>query len=98
MLMETTFPTSDDTVNKAATAAHGAVDKVATAIDKPVSKVSSAIEHVAQGAHHAVDGAARAASAPAVFIDNARNKVRGNPLGAVAIALAAGFVIGRITR
>jgi ElaB/YqjD/DUF883 family membrane-anchored ribosome-binding protein len=66
------------------------------------------VERVAAGAHEAVDKAASAATAAAKlveqkgeqlkavqarYLDGAREQVRENPLAALGVALAAGFLI-----
>lgn len=113
------FPTSDnlvsegslnqssrqaETINKAASSAHGAVDQAA-------GKAKPAIDKAAQFAHQTVDKAANAAAPAADWItekaetlkttqqqvlDGTVNYVTTNPLKSVGIAAALGFVIGRL--
>lgn len=73
--------------------------------------ITPIVERVASGAHDAVDRAAEAASAAAAALDRkggvlfaaqekymerARDRVRDNPLAALGVALAAGFLISRL--
>jgi ElaB/YqjD/DUF883 family membrane-anchored ribosome-binding protein len=121
--METTKTTSNtspygssamgdgDTINKATTGAHAAVDKAASAADDATRKVKPAIERVAAYAHQAVDKAADVASPAADWIgdkgkdlkatqqklmDDTCAYVKANPLKSVGIALVAGFLLSRI--
>jgi ElaB/YqjD/DUF883 family membrane-anchored ribosome-binding protein len=95
---------SADAINKAASSAHGAVDSAA-------GKAKPAIDKAAQFAHQTVDKAAGAAAPAAEWItektealkvtqkqvlDDTCNYVSANPLKAVGIAAALGFVIGRL--
>ncbi len=104
---------SHDTLSKAVAGAHGAVDRAAVVADEAVRKASPVIGRVAERAHHAVDKAASVA-VPTVewlseqsdglkateqkIVADARQYVSANPLKSVAVALAAGLLIGRILR
>ncbi len=73
-----------------------------------ISGLAPVVERVAAGAHDAVDKAANAATAAAKlvekrgeqlkavqarYLDGCREQVRDNPLAAIGIAVAAGFLI-----
>ena len=104
---------TEGTLSKASTSAHAAVESIAGAADQAVSKAKPAIDHVASMAHQAVDKVAGAA-APAAdwlaeqgehltatqkqMIADTSNYISANPLKAVAIAVAAGFLLSRIIR
>ena len=104
---------TEGTLNKASASAHAAVDSIAGAADQAVSKAKPAIDHVAAMAHQAVDKVAGAA-APAAdwlaeqgehltaaqkqMIADTSNYISANPLKAVAIAVATGFLLSRIIR
>ena len=91
-------------VDDAGARAHGAIDKMAAAAVPAVNRMSG-------GAHQAVDGATQFASGAAESIadradrvqaaqsrvaDECRGYVRANPLAAVGMAVAAGYVLGRL--
>jgi ElaB/YqjD/DUF883 family membrane-anchored ribosome-binding protein len=76
--------------------------------DAIAASIAPVVDRVAAGAHEAVDKAASAANAAAKtlgkkseefkavqdrYIDVCRNQVRDNPLAALGVAVAAGFVI-----
>ncbi len=103
----------EGTVHDAATDAHATVDKVAGAVDEAVRNAKPGIDRVAQAAHQAIDKAADAVAPTAEWldeqgknlkvtqqklIDDTSQFVSENPLKVVAIALAAGFLIGRFVR
>jgi len=99
--------------NKVSLRAHAVVDSIAGAADEAAIKARPAIDHVATMAHHAVDRMADSA-APTVnwlaehgesintsqkqLVANTRGYVSENPLKAVGMAVAAGFVLGRLLR
>jgi ElaB/YqjD/DUF883 family membrane-anchored ribosome-binding protein len=98
-------------LSRASSSAHAAVGSVAAAADEAVNKAKPAIDRVAAIAHQAVDRAAVAAAPTAEWLSqqgeslNATQKklvedvckyVSANPLKALAMAIAAGFVLGRI--
>jgi ElaB/YqjD/DUF883 family membrane-anchored ribosome-binding protein len=84
-------------VNKTAAAAHSTVDKVASA-------ATPAADRLAAGAHQMVDKVAEMAAAKGEqlrvqqeqLIESCRGYVRDNPITALGIAVAAGFVLSRI--
>lgn len=74
----------------------------------PVANLQPMVDRVAAGAHEYVDKAASAAAAAAKavgkkgdelnalqehYLDGCRDRVRDNPLAAVGVALAAGFLL-----
>jgi len=103
----------DGTLNRAASNAHSAVDRAAVAADQAARKAKPVIDRAADLAHHAVDKAAGVAAPTAEWfgeqgesllatqkklVDGTSKYVAGNPLKSLAMALVAGFVIGRIVR
>jgi len=103
----------DGTLNRAASSAHAAVDRAVFAADEAARKAKPVIDRAAELAHHAVDKAADAAAPTAEWlgeqgeslmatrkklVDGTSQYVAENPLKSVAIALAAGLLIGRIVR
>jgi len=100
-------------LNKASGGAHAAVDSIASAADEAARKAKPAIDKVASMAHHAVDKAVDAAAPTADWLaaqgDSLKatqkklvadtcSYVSAHPLQSVAIAIAAGFLIGRVMR
>ena len=100
-------------VNRASLSAHAAVDSIAGAADEAARKAKPAIDRVAAMAHQAVDRAAGAAAPTADWLTErgqrlnatqeklvagASGYVSSNPLKALGIALAAGFLLSRIMR
>ncbi|MEO8202597.1 MAG: hypothetical protein ABI630_01945 [Betaproteobacteria bacterium] len=101
------------TIGTAASRAHGAVDQAANAADQAVDRARPIIERVADSAHQAVEKAAGLAEPAADWVVEKRDGLRatqdrlladtrgyvnGNPLKAVAIAVVAGLLLGRILR
>jgi ElaB/YqjD/DUF883 family membrane-anchored ribosome-binding protein len=101
----------EEGVQRASTSAHAAVNSVALAADEAARKAKPAIERVAAMAHDAVDTAAGAATPTAEWLSkqgenlNATQEklvsdtcayISANPLKAVGIALATGFIISRL--
>ncbi len=94
---------NDSVLIKAASVAHGAVDKVSSAAQEAARNAEPAIGRVAKAAHQVIDKAAVAVPTAEDLItirkklvDGTRRYVVANPLKAVAIAVVAGFLIGRI--
>jgi ElaB/YqjD/DUF883 family membrane-anchored ribosome-binding protein len=101
---------TSSTVERTAAQAHDAVDAVAA---KASEKAAPAIDRVARAAHETVDKVAQAA-APAAdwlnqsaaqlqrqqeqLVDGSRSYIRERPLMAIGIALAAGYLAGRLIR
>ncbi|HMH19877.1 MAG TPA: hypothetical protein VK572_17195 [Burkholderiales bacterium] len=103
----------DGLLHATASSAHAAVDRVAGAADNAARKARPAIDRAAEFAHDAVDKAASVAAptaewlgeqgetlmaTPKKLIDGTCEYVTAHPLKSVAIALAAGLLIGRIVR
>ena len=103
----------DGTLSQALAGAHGVVDKAATAADEALSKIKPALDRVAEGAHQAVDKAAgvavpaakwlsersdRLEAARQSLVADSRRYASANPWKMVAVALAAGLLIGRLLR
>jgi ElaB/YqjD/DUF883 family membrane-anchored ribosome-binding protein len=91
---------------RAGSAAHETVDKIADA-------ARPAVDKLAGSAHQAVDKmTSLASSAAATFdqkrvqlntasaelVDNARTYVRANPIAAISIAAAVGFILSRVLK
>jgi ElaB/YqjD/DUF883 family membrane-anchored ribosome-binding protein len=103
----------DGLLHEAATTAHAAVDRVAGAAGEAARNVKPVIDRAAELAHHAVDKATDVAApaakwlgeqgenltaSPRRLVDDTCKYVAANPLKSAAIALVAGFLIGRIVR
>ena len=101
---------SSDSVERKASQAHFAVDNVAA---KATERAAPAIDRAAQAAHQTVDKVAQAAAPAADWInqnaeqlkqqqeallEGCRTYVRDRPLVAVGVALAAGYLVGRLAR
>lgn len=97
----------------ASSSAHAAVDSIAGFADEAARKAKPAIDGVAAMAHKTVDKVAGAAAPTAEWLaeqaeslrttqkklmDDTCSYISTNPLTSVAIALAAGYLISRITR
>ncbi|MET0168087.1 MAG: hypothetical protein ABW318_24240 [Vicinamibacterales bacterium] len=93
-------------IDQAGASAHGTIDKVSDA-------ARPAVDQLASGAHQAVDKIAGAAGqavktlgikgeqlsdAQARLAEAGRNYVRQNPMMAMGIAIAAGFVLSHVLR
>lgn len=101
---------SKSNVDRTANQAHRAVDNAA---DTAAAKAGPAIERAAQAVHQTVDKVAEAAGPAAEWInqnadqlrqkqdellENCRSYIRNRPLATVGIAIAAGYLIGRLGR
>jgi ElaB/YqjD/DUF883 family membrane-anchored ribosome-binding protein len=71
------------TIHKVASSAHGAVDRLAGAAD--------------QAANSLGDGGRQLKKAEQRLVEDSREYTRDNPVKSFAIALAAGFVLGRLS-
>ena len=104
---------SDSALNKASTSAHAKVNSITEAADDAARKAEPAIDRMAAMAHQAVDKVAGGAGPAADWlagqgeslnatqkklVEDTCNYVSANPLKAVGMALAAGFLISRIIR
>ena len=100
-------------VNKAASGAHGVIDRAATAADETARMVKPAIDRTKQAAHHAVDKAAGVAVPTVEWLsaradslqiaggkvaEGGRTAIRDRPWQALGAALAIGVLLGRILR
>lgn len=105
--------TGEGVLDRAASGAHGAVDRVASVADDAARAAVPAIDRAAASAHQAIDRASSAAAPTAQWISskgellNARGKawaeetcrfISTNPGTSIGLALAIGFLIGRIKR
>jgi ElaB/YqjD/DUF883 family membrane-anchored ribosome-binding protein len=103
----------ESNLNKAAAGLHNAVEKMVGAAGNAVQKAEPAIDRVAQLAHHAVDKMADVAAPTASWISERGEKIKktqsklvadtseyvsSNPWKSLGFALAAGYLISRITR
>ena len=101
---------SSNSVDRKANQAHLAVD---TAAAKATDKAGPSIDRAAQAAHQTVDKVAQAAAPAAdwisqnaeqlkeqqeMLLEGCRSYVRDRPLVAVSVAIAAGYLIGRLAR
>src|SRR3982074_1464717 len=101
---------SSDSVERKASQAHLAVDSAAA---KATERAAPAIDRAAQAAHQTVDKIAQAGAPAADSInqsaqqlnqqqearlEDCRGYVRARPLVAVGVALAAGYLVGRLSR
>ena len=101
---------TSSTVERRASQAHDAVDAAAARANE---KAAPAIDRVARAAHETVDKVARAAGPAADWInesaeqlkqqqqqilDGSRGYIRERPLVAIGIALAVGYLAGRLIR
>ena len=104
-------PASDRNIqNKAAAAAHGAVDRLAGAADQATRNIKPTLDGVVDAAHKTVDKASEVAGAAADWanektssVQEAGEKLRDDtcayiaaqPLKSLAIAIVAGLLIGK---
>lgn len=104
---------SPGTLNKASSSAHAAVNSMAAAADEAARNVKPALDRVSALAHQAVDKVAGAAAPTTDWLSeqgetlNAAQKkliedtcvyVSAHPLKSIGMALAAGFLLSRISR
>lgn len=104
---------AEGSLSKAPSRMHAAVDSIAQAADDAVLKARPAIDKAAAVAHQAVDKAASAAAPTTKWLADKGESLRAkerkvvsdtghyiaaNPLKSLGIAIAAGFLIGRIVR
>lgn len=91
-------------VNQVGSTLHSGIDKVADpvrgAVDRASASAHSTVDRVASGVHSAAERvdtqARRLTEAPTRAVDYSRQYVRARPLQAVAMALAAGWLLGRL--
>lgn len=104
--MNTTPAKANDSIDRTAANAHNTVNNLA-------DQAKPAVDRIASGAHQAVDKAAAFAGTAAQQIgatgeklsalqdkslEGARSYVRNNPLTCIGLAVAAGFLVSRLTR
>lgn len=104
---------TDGVVDHAAVNMHGAVNKVAATANDAAAGVKPAIARVTQLAHQTVDKVADVAAPTAAWlstqgehlatarrtaVSDAKTYVSANPWQSLGVALAAGFLIGRMTK
>ena len=104
---------SDGVVDHAAANMHGAVNMVASSIDEAAEAAKPAIARVARVVHQTVDKVADVAEPTAAWLKtkgenlasarrnavaDARVFVSTNPWQSLGVAIAAGFLIGRLAR
>ena len=104
---------ADGMLTKASSSAHATVNSIAGAAEDAARKAKPAIDQVAAMAHKAVDKAAGAAAPAADWLAeqgdslNVTQKklvadtsayISANPLKALGIAVAAGFLLSRVLR
>jgi ElaB/YqjD/DUF883 family membrane-anchored ribosome-binding protein len=107
---ETDMEVTSSTVERKAGQAHDAVDAAAA---KASEKVAPAIDRVARAAHETVDKVAQAAGPAADWlnqnaeqlklqqqqlVEGCRSYIRERPLVTIGVALAAGYLAGRLMR
>ncbi len=83
-----------DTIEKVADPARAAVDRVSTVAHQTVDKLAMG---ATRAADRWSDQTRWAMEAPTRALDTSRSWVQDKPLEAVGIALALGFVLGRLT-
>ncbi|MDQ2961855.1 MAG: hypothetical protein M3R31_01670 [Pseudomonadota bacterium] len=108
---ESDMELTSSNVERKATLAHDAVD--AAAVTASEKAAAPAIDRVARAAHDTVDKVAQAAGPAADWlnqnaeqlkrqqqelVDGCRSYIRERPLVAIGIALAAGYLAGRLVR
>lgn len=101
---------NNNAVERKATQAHQTVDDIAR---KATEKAGPAIDRVAQAAHQTVDKVAQVAGPAADWLnegtarmkqrqdemlDLSRDYIRERPLATLGVALAVGYLIGRLAR
>ena len=101
---------NNNSIERTASQAHQTVDDIAR---KATDKAGPAIDRVARAAHQTVDKVAQAAQPAAEWLGdsaervmqtqdqmlaNCRDYIRERPLVTLGVALAAGYLIGRLAR
>ncbi|HQS30964.1 MAG: hypothetical protein B7X59_11890 [Polaromonas sp. 39-63-203] len=82
------------TIEKMARPAHSTVDRVSTAAHETVDKLASRVNHVAD---RFSDQTRLVTEAPSRAVEFSKSWVQDKPLEAVGVALAIGFILGRLT-
>jgi ElaB/YqjD/DUF883 family membrane-anchored ribosome-binding protein len=86
---------SNERVARVAQGAHDTVDRLAEKAAPAVQKLESTVAHANEALHAQMN---RAREVGDEWTDNLRGTVREHPLASVAVALAAGMVLARLTR
>jgi ElaB/YqjD/DUF883 family membrane-anchored ribosome-binding protein len=108
---KTSFPTSSSDnavqrgVESAGSALHNGIDKVAEPVRSTVESLSASahqtVDALASSASHAADlfsdETRKISQAPGKALSYSKTCVQDRPLEAVGIALALGFIVGRLT-
>ena len=81
-------------IDKVANPARSAVDAVSTAAHESVDKMASTANNTAD---RFSTQTRRVTEAPARALESSKTWVQGKPIEAVGIALAFGFIVGRLT-
>jgi ElaB/YqjD/DUF883 family membrane-anchored ribosome-binding protein len=90
-----TSGTSDDVMNRVVQGAHEAVDRVAEKAGPAVERIRSGVSGAAESLHtHAEEFGALQEQ----WMQSARSCVREHPLATVAVAVAVGVLLSRISR
>ena len=92
-------------VESAGAALHSTIDKVADPARSSVDRLSSAahetVDKLASNAAHVADRfseqSRRVTEAPGQALDYSKSWIQEKPLEAVGVALAVGFILGRLT-
>jgi ElaB/YqjD/DUF883 family membrane-anchored ribosome-binding protein len=84
-----------DTVDRAAQTAHQAIDRLSSKAVPALEQLQSAATTAAQSLQ---DKAASFGEMEEAWLESARKTVREHPLATVAVAVAAGLLISRLTR
>ncbi|HEV8692466.1 MAG TPA: hypothetical protein VGQ91_19325 [Ideonella sp.] len=88
-----TPPAADPTIDRLAQTAHRAVDRMAESAAPAADKLRSGVDQAADALHTQVD---RLSELEKEMLETARAAVRSRPITSVAIALAAGLLLGRL--
>lgn len=82
------------TIDKIADPTRNTLDRMSTAAHETVDKLASSASHAAE---HFSDQTRRATEAPGKALEFSKSWVEEKPLEAVGLALAIGFILGRLT-
>jgi ElaB/YqjD/DUF883 family membrane-anchored ribosome-binding protein len=103
----------DGRLHEAATSAHGVVDRMATGAHQAALSVDPAIDRAAQVGHHTIDSVADVAGSSAEWLRRQGGAIKSSqanasagvqryvaihPWQSIAIAIGAGFLLGRWKR
>jgi ElaB/YqjD/DUF883 family membrane-anchored ribosome-binding protein len=82
------------TIDKAAEPARGTVDRMSSAAHETVDKLAS---NASQVADKLSEQTRRVTEVPAQALDYSKSWIQDKPLEAVGLAMALGFIVGRMT-